>query len=238
MTTAHLLLRVIHISMGLLALGAGAAAMMSRKGGRPHTRAGTVFVAAMFVMIGTGLTIAQFVRPSAGSVLGGLLTLYFTVTGWATMRAAPGQVGRLQIAAAVLGLGTALLGVDFAMQAADGEGGKLDGFSVRFYLIVGAVALIGAALDARMIRRGGFTGAARTARHLTRMSLAMYMATASFFLGQAKLFPAAVRESGVLNVPVLLVIVGLLWSLVRVRYWPRIRRWRASRTAAGLRSTP
>jgi hypothetical protein len=64
------------------------------------------------------------------------------------------------------------------------------------------------------------------------------MATASFFLGQAKLFPASVRESGVLNVPVLLVIVGLLWSLVRVRYWPRIRRWRATRTTAGLRSTP
>jgi hypothetical protein len=236
--TTHLVLRTIHISMGLLALAAGAAAMLLRKGGRPHVRAGTVFFAAMVVMIVTGLTIAQFIHPSAGSVLGGLLTFYFTISGWATMRAAPGHVGRLQIAAAVLGLATALLGFHFAMQTAASASGKLDGFSVRFYLIVGSVALIGAALDARMIRRGGFTGAARTTRHLTRMCLAMYMATASFFLGQAKLFPAAVRESGVLNVPVLLVIVGLLWSLVRVRYWPRFRRWRAMRSAPALRSTP
>ena len=128
--------------------------------------------------------------------------------------------------------------VTFAQQTATSASGKLDGFSVRFYLIVSSVALIGAALDARMIRRGGFTGSARTTRHLTRMCLAMYMATASFFLGQAKLFPDAVRESGVLNVPVLLVIVGLLWSLVRVRYWPRFRRWRAMRSAPALRSTP
>jgi hypothetical protein len=44
------------------------------------------------------------------------------------------------------------------------------------------------------------------------MCLAMYMATASFFLGQAKLFPAAVRESGVLTVPVVLVIGAMLYS--------------------------
>ena len=95
MTTAHLLLRVVHISMGLVALGAGASAMLLRKGGHAHMRAGTVFFGAMLVMIGCGLAIAKFIRPSAGSVLGGMLTLYFTVTGWATMRAAPGHVGRL-----------------------------------------------------------------------------------------------------------------------------------------------
>ena len=53
--------------------------------------------------------------------------------------------------------------------------------------------------------------------------------------GQAKLFPPTVRESGVLRIPVLLVVAGLLYSLVRVRVWPRLRRWRVARPAHGVR---
>jgi hypothetical protein len=86
-----------------------------------------------------------------------------------------------------------------------------------------------------MIARGGFAGAARTTRHLTRMCLAMLIATSSFALGQAKLFPPAARESGVLKVPVLLVVAGLLYSLVRIQLPPRLRRWRIARPAAGVR---
>lgn len=82
-----------------------------------------------------------------------------------------------------------------------------------------------------MIARGGLTGAARTTRHLWRMCFAMFMATGSFFAGQAKLFPAAVRESGVLQVPIFLVIGLFLYWLIRVRVWPLIRKVRALRVA-------
>jgi hypothetical protein len=111
----------------------------------------------------------------------------------------------------------------------------LEGYSPKLYFAFGSVALIGTLLDVRMLAHGGFAGAARTTRHLTRMCLAMFMATSSFFLGQAKLFPPAVRESGVLRVPVLLVVAGLLYSLVRIQLWPRLRRWRVARPAAGVR---
>ena len=63
----------------------------------------------------------------------------------------------------------------------------------------------------------------------------MLIATSSFALGQAKLFPPAVRESGVLKIPVLLVVAGLVYSRARVQLWPRLRRWRVARPAAGLR---
>lgn len=91
------------------------------------------------------------------------------------------------------------------------------------------MALLGTVLDIRMIVRGGLTGAARTTRHLWRMCFAMFMATGSFFLGQAKLFPAAVRESGLLPVPVFLVIGAFLYWLVRVPVWPWFRKVRAPR---------
>jgi hypothetical protein len=61
----------------------------------------------------------------------------------------------------------------------------------------------------------------------------MFMATTSFFIGQARHFPAPVRESGVLKVPVILVIAVLLYSLLRVRVWP----WLRTRGARGRRAT-
>ena len=52
----------------------------------------------------------------------------------------------------------------------------------------------------------------------------MFVATGSFFLGQAKVFPAEVRASGVLKIPVLLVIGAFLYWVIRVQVWPRLRR--------------
>jgi hypothetical protein len=75
-----------------------------------------------------------------------------------------------------------------------------------------------------MMRAGGLQGAPRIARHLWRMCFALYIATASFFLGQSQVFPKAVRSSGLLPVPVLLVIGIMLFWLARVRFSPRYRR--------------
>jgi len=88
-----------------------------------------------------------------------------------------------------------------------------------------------------MIARGGVVGAARLTRHLLRMCLAMFMATASLFLGQPKVFPMALRHSGLLPVPVVLVVLALLYSLIRIRVWPWVRRVRAARRARPAAST-
>jgi len=99
------------------------------------------------------------------------------------------------------------------------------------------VALLLVAFDVRMIVRGGVMGASRLTRHLLRMCLAMFMATASLFLGQPKVFPMAVRHSGLLPVPVVLVVLALLYSLVRIRVWPWVRRVRATRGARAAAPT-
>jgi uncharacterized membrane protein len=231
MTTTHLVLRYVHVSMGMLALVSGAAAMSLRKGSPLHRLSGNVFFVSMLIMAAAGVFISIFINPAASNIPGGALTFYMVVTAWATVWRKPGTTGRLEIGAALLGLAIGIAGIAFGIQAANSPNHRFDGSPPVFFFIFAGVALLGAALDVRMIVRGGFTGAARMTRHLSRMCIAMFMATASFFLGQAKLFPAGVRESGVLRIPVILVIGALLYWLIRVRVWPLLRKVRGPRLA-------
>lgn len=224
MTATHLILRYAHISMGALALLAGAVSMMLPKGSRQHGRAGTVFFASMMIMAGTGLIISVFITPIMPNVMGGSVTLYLVATAWLTVWQKPRETGRLDLAAMVWGLCVVAFGVTCAILAMNTPKGTLDGFPWQFFTIFASVALLGTALDFRMINRGGLSGAARTTRHLWRMMTAMFMATASFFAGQAQLFPAAVRESGVHQVPIFTVIALLFYWLIKVRVWPSMKR--------------
>lgn len=229
MTTLHFILRYAHIAMGALALVSGAAAMTLRKGSPLHARAGNVFFAAMVIMAVSGVYISIFITPIFPNIMGGMVTLYLVITGWQAARRRPGTTGGFEIAAALLGFTVVVTGYVMAYVASKGPSELLDGFGPGFFVVWGTVALFATALDVRMISRGGLTGAARTTRHLWRMCAAMFMATASFFAGQAKLFPADVRASGVLNVPILLVLVVFLYWLIRVRVVPLFRRVRVQR---------
>lgn len=76
------------------------------------------------------------------------------------------------------------------------------------FFLFGIVGLLAAFLDLRMLRAGGLCGVARLTRHLWRMTFALLIAALSFFLGQAKVFPQAVRIPGFLALPVLAVLVN------------------------------
>ena len=224
MTVTHLVLRYLHISMGLLALISGAGAMTFRKGSRLHRRSGNVFFVSMLAMATAGAVISIFITPVMTNVIGGMMAFYLTATAWVTVWRKPGQTGRLEIGLALLGLTAAVAAITSAVVAANSPNGRLHGSSPTFYIIFASAAMLGTALDVRMIARGGFTGVARTTRHLCRMCIAMFVATGSFFLGQAKVFPAEVRASGVLKIPVLLVIGALLYWVIRMQGWPRLRK--------------
>ena len=227
MTIPHLILRYAHISMGLVGLLSGALAMTARKGSTLHRRSGNLFLVSMLVMSATGAIIAAVITPSKGNVMGGTLAFYLVCTAWLTVARAPQVTGRVEIAAALLGLAVAAAGAGFGMQALASPTGLNDGYPATLYFVFGSVAALGAMLDVLVIRRGGLAGTARTTRHLWRMCLAMFIATSSFFLGQAQLFPVAVRKSGLLPLPTVLVLGALVFWLVRVRIWPAIRRVRS-----------
>ena len=234
MTTTHLILRYAHISMGMLALVSGAAAMVFPKGSRPHRRSGNVFFVSMLIMASLGTVISIFITPVMANVMGGSMALYLVATAWATVIREPGQIGRFEFIAALAGLAIVVAGITFGVQASNSPKGLLHGSPAVFYFVFASAALVATAMDVRMLARGGLTGAARTSRHLCRMCLAMFMATASFFLGQARLFPAGVRESGVLKIPVLLVVGALVYWLIRVRLIPALRRLRLLRVVQDI----
>ena len=237
MTLMHMVLRWAHISMGLVGILSGAAALTFRKGSRPHEMVGHVFFVSMLIMASMGATLAMTYAPNRGNVMGGGLTFYMVATAWATVRRRPGETGRLEIALALLGSAVGAAGYTFGTMAAISPTYTLDNYHPPLFFIFGSVALLLVAFDVRMIVRGGVTGAARLTRHLLRMCLAMFIATASLFLGQPKVFPMAVRHSGVLPVPVVLVVLALLYSLIRIRVWPWVRRVRLSRRARAVAPT-
>ena len=219
---------VVHILGGSLALLAGYIALYSAKGARVHRKSGIAFVFAMLVMALTGATIAAMGGGEA-SVAGGLLAAYLVCTGLITVKPVFGGSRRLDIG---LMLSAVALSIACAVWAADTlASGKTtrDGIPVQIFFVFGSVALLSGIGDARMIRSGGLEGAARLARHLWRMCFALWIAAASFFLGQADEIPEPLRIPALLAVPVIAV-------LVTMAYW--IWRIRVRRSLAGLRTTP
>jgi uncharacterized membrane protein len=209
-------MRWIHILTGLGALAAGALALGARKGGRLHARSGWVFVATMLVMSGSGALMAVF-APSRLSLLAGVLTFYLVATALLTVRRPPRTLGRGDVTGLLVALAVGLAGLAFGFAALRSPTGRIDGLPAAPGFMFGVVGLLAAVGDARLLLGRGVHGTARLTRHLWRMSFALFIATASFFLGQARLFPRPLRASGVLAVPVLLVLAALAYWLVRVR---------------------
>jgi hypothetical protein len=221
---AHIALRYSHITAGMLALGSGAGAMIYKKGSPMHRQHGKLFFGSMMVMAGIGLYEALFMNFIAANVMGAMMALYLTFTAWLTAWREPGKTGRLEIAGAFWGLATVLTGATFGFRATSSPNGMFQQFPAAGYFMFASVALLGTILDARAVARGGLTGAARTTRHLWRMCFALFMATGSFFLGQARQFSPEIRASGILIYPAMAPFALLIYWLIRIRVWPSVRK--------------
>lgn len=208
---------VVHILAGLVSLGAGTIALAAAKGGGLHRRSGLLFVGAMVIMSLGGAAIALF-RGAAPSinVPAGLTTAYLVITALTTVRAPSSWSRTVDAGTALFGLIAGAASVILGIVTLATAAGAARGMAYPLFLF-GAVGIGGAIGDVKAMRTGGLRGIARLRRHLWRMCLALFIATGSFFLGQAKVFPAVVRESGLLPVPVLAVIAALLYWLWRVR---------------------
>lgn len=83
--------------------------------------------------------------------------------------------------------------------------------------IFGAIGLSASISDVRMIRSGAIRGARRLARHLWRMCFAFFIATGSFFLGQADEIPEPLRVTALLVILALAPLLLMLYWLWRLR---------------------
>jgi uncharacterized membrane protein len=206
----------VHIVAGATAIIAGFVALFARKGAHRHRRSGMVFVVAMLTMAGSGAVMAAL-QPNRGNVMGGLLTFYMVSTAILTTRRTVDRVKWLDGAALLVGLLTSTAGLTFGLSAMRSATGALDGYSPPLYFVFGGVAFLASLGDVRMFVQG-VPGKRRIVRHLWRMCLAMFIATASFFLGQAKVMPEAIRIVPMLAAPVLVVVIVMVYWLARVRF--------------------
>lgn len=226
----------VHVAAGAVAILAGFAALSVRKGERAHRAAGKVFVVSMLAMGGFAAAMALMLSQRL-NVLAGLFTAYMVASAWLTVRRAEGTVGRFELAALAAPLGIAATGVAFGLQAASPaglqDGDPTSGNDPETYFAFATLATLAAALDVRVILKGGLSGAARISRHLWRMCLALFVAAGSFFLGQQDEIPVALRGSH-LVIPPLAALAALAFWMVRVRLGtPRSAALRP--TAPGVR---
>jgi len=219
---------VLHIAGGMIGIVAGAVAMACRKGGPRHALAGNVFFVAMLVMASIGALVSPFLvsrqgDPKLFDSTMGFFTCYLVATSWLTVRRKAGTIGRGEVAAFAFAALLAAACVLNGMRAAGSASGQLGGFPATGYYVAAAIIALAAALDLKVILRGGIAGVPRIARHLWRMCSAWFIATGSFFLGQQRVMPEAVRGSPILLILGLAPLGFMLFWLVRVRFGKRLR---------------
>jgi uncharacterized membrane protein len=208
---------VLHIGGGTLGIVAGGGAMVFRKGGRLHRLSGDVFALAMLVSMAVAAVAAPLL-PQPANTPGALIAIYLVVTAWATLRRRPGEVGRVEIAAAAAPIPAAVALAALGWIGSHDPRAPIDGgpfFGSALALVVCAVL---AALDLRMIRRRRLSGADRIARHIWRMCVVMFAATASLFIGQPQVFPPPLHGSPILWLPVLATVAAMVFWLIRIRF--------------------
>ena len=211
---------VLHVGGASLALVSGAAALVVRKGGRLHRWSGVVFAVSMLVMSGVAAVVAPLL-PDRVSAMMGLFAFYLTATGWmAVARRAPG--GRsFEIGACLFVLGIALADLAIAWFGPSTPGGQIDGQSSQILYAFGGVALLCAALDVRVLRRGALSVGPRIGRHLWRMCFAFFICEGSF-AAQPKAVPEALHGSSLVIAPGFAALVLMVAWLIRLQL-PRSR---------------
>ena len=213
----------VHIIAGSLSLVAGYAALYSAKGGALHRRAGMLFVVAMLTMSCFGVAIA-ITRDVAQAINlpAGLLTAYLVVTALTTVKPPINGARPLAAGAMLVALGVGVASMSFGFEAI-ANGGLRNGMPPFPFFMFGVIALLGFVGDVRLLHSAPLRGASRIARHLWRMSFALFIAALSFFIGQAKVIPEPIRIRPLLALPVLAVLVTLLYWMWRVRFRGSLR---------------
>jgi hypothetical protein len=221
---------VVHIGAGMIGVLAGSTALVVRKGGRLHRKAGDVFVGSMLIMAATGAYVALMASQRM-NVLAATVTFYLVATAWLTVKRKAKETGRAEFALLFMALAAGVGGWGIGFQVA----GTPRSFAAM-YFVFGSVALLCAAGDVRLLVRGGVAGAQRLVRHLWRMGFALFIAAGSFFLGmagdpamrqsglRARMFSPEVRSTGLPAIPVLIIVVLTIFWLFRVKFAKKYRQ--------------
>jgi hypothetical protein len=157
-------------------------------------------------------------KSQQGNVVGSIGTFYLIGTAWLAGRRGE-RTGLIDWSALFVGLAGAAAAIALGVYTLRNPGGVDQttapaGMSFFF----GAILLLAASGDIRMLAHRGISGRQRVTRHLWRMCYGLFIATGSFFLGQQQVFPAFLRGSIFLTILALLPFPLMIYWLFRVRF--------------------
>ena len=214
----------IHIAAGGLAIVLGAVALSAKKGGTIHRRSGLLFVYAMLIMAASASILSLLKGRADGNVLAGVLTVYFVGTALTTVRPVSSWTRRINAVAltvaVVLAAGCIINGVSVINAPGRDSNGVPFQTAGVMSLIVGAVLVMAAAGDVRIMRFGILRGGPRLSRHLWRMCFALFIAAGSFFSLRervAQILPEPFTTGPMRALPIVLLFATMFYWLWRVR---------------------
>ena len=210
-------LLVFHIVAGTAALLFGFAAVFAPKRRGPHVIAGGGFVWTMAAMI-VGACLIRIAQGDPAGVLAATLPFYLVVTAVRTMRRADAAFTAvdqsLMYYAALCGVVLVVQGYGI-MQLPGGRTARGVPFGASF--VSALVAFLAVWGDAAVWRGGPRRGAMRVRRHLWRMSVALFVASGSLFLGQVQALPSPLRPWPLRFTLAYLPLAMMLFYLMRYR---------------------
>ncbi len=217
-------------------------ALFLRKGSPLHNKVGTVFFVSMLLMTSAGAIMAVVGEISMTSFMAGSVTFYVVATAWSTARNRTGKNGLIEVAALFYIFIISVVGIISCWELVNGRGEAIGGgefapldFFLFFYSGMGVLCLI---LDVTVLYRGGIYGAQRVARHLWRMCFGLWVASASFFLGQPQVFPDFLSDPFIRAIPVVVVVVVWFFWLARVYMIRRFKLIRSIERTSGSVGKP
>jgi hypothetical protein len=209
---------VAHIASGAIAVVMGAVTFAVRKGASAHINAGRVFTAAMGLssFLGAILGLIKF-ETFYITFHAGVLGMTLVLSGWLLAKVRDGRRGPLFVAIAGVNLlNTAgLLAAGSCALTLPEQ--TLRGFAAADYFFLAGMAGLAFINDLVILILKNLSYKHRIAQHVWRMCFGFFIAAGSAFTGPgANAFPEAVRNSGVLSLPELTIILLMLFWLFRV----------------------
>jgi hypothetical protein len=222
-------LLAVHIAAGALAMVLGAIALSVKKGGTSHRRSGLLFVSAMLVMGSTASLLGLRISATNGNVMAGVLTAYFVLTGWTTVRPVTSWTRRVNAFALVIAVTLAAGAIVGGVKGVQTPGLSPGGVPLRtigvMSFVLATALLLAAAGDLRIMRSGMPRGGPRLARHLWRMCFALFIAAGSFFSIRervATILPDPFTSGPMRTLPFVLLFGTMFYWLWRLRVRRRL----------------
>ncbi len=227
----HTMILIFHIIFGTVSVVSGFIGLFSRKGSPIHRKAGQVFVYSMLLM-GVSGTVLAIMTNFVITAFAGLFTCYLIVTAWRIIVTKPNTVSKVDYVSALVALAI-MLGCGFyGVNVMNTPEQTLDGIPYGAFFFFAGLSAIALAFDIRMLITGGLNPTQRLARHLWRISFAFYLSIGSFIEQSGDLIPKVVRDSGMLELPTMLVLAVMVFYLLKTHFWKRFREWRRSQAKA------